>query len=173
MWFHLLAFLVEAGFAKGPSFDSFYLFLWWLYRGHLSRKPWEVNRKNQVTKSTASTWAPLRELVTTSWPKKKRYRIGVECVRHETVGFVLLGFQVLQVCHMDFFAPMVSIDVGPWSYHWDPATLGNTKHHSGKNDEVMQHKFLEFRFTCTYCSNSSFEVSGNIYFEFFHLFIFL
>ena len=74
MWFHLLAFLVEAGFAKGPFFDSFYLFLWWLYRGHFSRKPWEVNRETQVTKSTASTWAPVgigMNLVTTSSRKKK------------------------------------------------------------------------------------------------------
>lgn len=30
-----------------------------------------------------------------------------------------------------------------------------------KNDEVMQHKFLEFRFTFTFCGYFSFGVSGN------------
>ena len=39
---------------------------------------------------------------------------GPHCVERvwlETVGFVLLGSQVLQVCHMDFFAIMSDLDV--------------------------------------------------------------
>ena len=37
----------------------------------------------------------------------------------------------------------------------------NTQHHARKNDEVMQHKVLEFRFTFTFSGTSSFGVSGN------------